>query len=82
MGFKSFVEQTAFDIFVKEYNLRQPLAQKAANSNTGLAQVTKLNSNGTVDVTINGQLITGVSPGSSPIGIGSTRQIVNGIQLI
>jgi hypothetical protein len=82
MGFRSFVEDLALQIFIKEYGMRQPLISQSVSSNTGVATVSKINNDGTVDVTLNGQTYTGVAAGSSPIGVGSNKMMVNGTQLL
>ncbi len=82
MGFRGFIEGIALDTFTKEFNKRLSLLQKSVSSNSGNATVTKVNKDGTVDVNLNGQVITGVSPGSQPIGVGSTSYLVDGKQLL
>lgn len=56
-------------------------AQKAEDP-SGTAEVTKLNSDGTVNVKIRGQEVTNVQPGSRPIGLGSTVILGAGKKLV
>ena len=65
-GFKDFVTSIALDVFNKQYNSRQPLTEKAAQNNTGQGTIDKINTDGTVHVNLNGNVIENVSISSSP----------------
>lgn len=81
-AFRDYVENLALQLWVKEFNRSQPLLNQAQSDGTGQAQVTKMNTDGTIDVTLNGQTYSKVSPGTRPTGVGMTVQLVDGKQII
>lgn len=68
----------------KQVNERVSLfvREQQGASLTGKAEVTKMNSDGTVNVKIDGQEVKNVSPGSRPVGVGSPVILAAGAKLV
>lgn len=81
--FRDYVKKLAQDEAIKVFNDRIKFLDKSNNSNTGECEITKVNSDNTVDVKINGQVVKNVSPGSRPgLGVGSRAVLVDGKTLV
>lgn len=83
MSFKQFVKGEATTHARNYYQRQQPMLSKSTETDTGEAEVTKLNSDGTVDVKLNGNTISNVNPGSKGgLGVGASVVVVAGKTLV
>lgn len=83
MSFKTRVETIAQSVFNQQHSKQQPLVEKSvANTKpTGEAEISKINTDGTVNVKINDRIIENVSTSKAP-KVGSKQMLVNGKRLI
>lgn len=80
--FKDFVTTVANEEFNKVWNQKKALVTQAAQSDTGEAEITKMNSDGTVDVKHKGTVFKSVAPPSNPPKVGNTVMLLGGKKVL
>lgn len=83
MSLGRFIDRSIKAEVTRQMNNKIDLFAKAQGSNdlTGPAEVTRLNSDGTVNVNFKGREVRNVAPGAKPVGVGTQAILQSGKKL-